>query len=118
MANFQGKTALVTGGCGGLGQAISKAFLEAGANVVACDINATLIKSFQDSYESNYSGKVLALGCDITKEDDLVKLFKHATDRFANIDFVVNNAGIMDRMDPGNMRNTFPTKLNLLIMNF
>jgi NADPH:quinone reductase-like Zn-dependent oxidoreductase len=37
--SLKGKTAIVTGGAGGLGLAITDLFLEAGANVVAIDIN-------------------------------------------------------------------------------
>lgn len=100
MATLKGKTALVTGGCGGLGQAISNAFLKAGANVVACDINTTLIKSFIKTCGPASSYRLLAFECDISREDSIVKLFHDAIDRFGQVDIVVNNAGIMDKMDP------------------
>ena len=38
--SFAGKTALVTGGCGGLGRAIAEAFLAEGARVVATDLDS------------------------------------------------------------------------------
>ena len=42
---MESKTVIVTRGAGGLGKAISKAFLEAGANVVIYDISETLLAS-------------------------------------------------------------------------
>ena len=97
--DFKGKTALVTGGCGGLGAAIAKAFLDAGANVVAIDINPVQVTAFSKAHEATHSGKVLALECDITDEASLTKLFDSALSRFGTIEAVVNNAGIMDRID-------------------
>jgi NAD(P)-dependent dehydrogenase (short-subunit alcohol dehydrogenase family) len=44
--SFIQKTALITGGCGGLGRAIAEAFLRAGTNVVVCDINAEMMADF------------------------------------------------------------------------
>lgn len=98
--NLQNKTAVVTGGCGGLGAAISHAFLEAGANVVAIDINRDLISTFTTQAEKAYSGKVLVQDCDITNETALQALFEAAADKFGQVDMVVNNAGIMDRFEP------------------
>lgn len=98
---FSGKTALITGGCGGLGAAITKAFLEAGAQVVAVDINPTLISSFGTEHEKSYVGRLLVHECDITDDTALEKLFAATTEKFGSIiDCVVNNAGIMDRVDP------------------
>ena len=94
------KTAIVTGGCGGLGLAISHALLEASANVVAVDINRNLISKFTEDAEKAYSGKLIAHECDITNEAALEGLFKAAEDKFGQVDIVVNNAGIMDRFEP------------------
>ncbi|KAG8624925.1 hypothetical protein KVT40_006676 [Elsinoe batatas] len=95
--SFSGKTAIVTGGCGGLGAAISKAFLDAGANVVAGDINADQIKSFEGS---NTGANLLTQQADITDEAALDKLFSETISKFGQIDILINNAGIMDRFEP------------------
>ncbi|KAH0346095.1 putative short chain dehydrogenase/oxidoreductase, partial [Aureobasidium melanogenum] len=95
---MHGKTALVTGGCGGLGLAISDALLTAGCNVVVCDINPSTLQKFRDSHSS--SNKILALHCDISKQSQVTKLFEDSIQQFGKVDFVVNNAGIMDKMDP------------------
>lgn len=93
-------TALVTGGCGGLGRAISEAFLSQGTNVVAIDISDDMISKFNSEVASAHGDRVLVLKKDVTVETDLDSLFQEAADRFKQIDYVVNNAAIMDRFDP------------------
>ncbi|KAG9962566.1 putative short chain dehydrogenase/oxidoreductase, partial [Aureobasidium melanogenum] len=97
---MDGKTALVTGGCGGLGLAISDALLTAGCNLVVCDINNDALQKFRESHSSVESNKVLTLHCDISKQSEVNKLFEDAIERFGKVDFVINNAGVMDKMDP------------------
>ncbi|KAG9569321.1 putative short chain dehydrogenase/oxidoreductase, partial [Aureobasidium melanogenum] len=97
---MDGKTALVTGGCGGLGLAISDALLTAGCSLVVCDINNDALQKFRESHSSVESNKVLTLHCDISKQSEVNKLFEDAIERFGKVDFVVNNAGVMDKMDP------------------
>jgi NAD(P)-dependent dehydrogenase (short-subunit alcohol dehydrogenase family) len=97
---MDGKTALITGGCGGLGLAIADALLAADCNVVVCDINHDLIQRFRDSHSAVQSNNILTLQCDVTKESEIVKLFEDAIERFGKVHFVINNAGVMDKMDP------------------
>jgi NAD(P)-dependent dehydrogenase (short-subunit alcohol dehydrogenase family) len=92
------KTALITGAAGGLGKAIAVAFLQAGANVVVCDINKSMLD--ECSTELSPIGPFLAVTADITSEESAGALFKETVDRFGQLDVLVNNAGIMDRFDP------------------
>lgn len=93
--SLQGKTAIVTGGAGGLGLAITDLFLEAGANVVAIDINTDLVQTFEASHDKS---RAVAVEANVTLEDDLEDLFKTAIKKFGKVDIVVNNAGITDRL--------------------
>ena len=93
--SLQGKTAIVTGGAGGLGLAITDLFLEAGANVVAIDINTDLVQTFEASHDKT---RAIAVEANVTLEDDLEDLFKTAIKKFGKVDIVVNNAGITDRL--------------------
>jgi NAD(P)-dependent dehydrogenase (short-subunit alcohol dehydrogenase family) len=97
--SFIQKTALVTGGCGGLGRAISEAFLRAGANVVVVDINAELIVDFKEKVSSAYPGCTLAVQADITKDEKLEDVFVGGEKLFGGLDFVINCAGRVDRFD-------------------
>ncbi|KAJ6011564.1 Glucose/ribitol dehydrogenase [Penicillium sp. IBT 35674x] len=93
-----GKTCLVTGGAGGLGKAIATKYLEAGANVVICDINEERLQ--QTSTELSPMGPFKAVKADITNQNEVESLFKEIIQEFGKIDVLVNNAGIMDKFDP------------------
>ncbi|OTA36605.1 hypothetical protein BTJ68_02876 [Hortaea werneckii EXF-2000] len=104
----KGKTALITGACGGLGREIAQTFLHLGANVVVCDVNDQLISDFNEKVASAYPECVLTVKCDVTDEAALDELFQQAETEFGRLDYVVNNAvcangwtkGIMDKFDP------------------
>lgn len=93
-----GKTCLVTGGAGGLGKAIATKFLEAGANVVICDINEERLQ--QTSTELSKKGTLKAIKVDVASTDDVQRLFDEIVREFHKLDVLVNNAGIMDHFDP------------------
>ncbi|KAJ5372372.1 Glucose/ribitol dehydrogenase [Penicillium concentricum] len=93
-----GKTCLVTGGAGGLGKAIATHFLEAGANVVICDVNEERLQ--EALAELSSKGSMKAIKTDITKTNEVESLFETLIGEFGKIDVLVNNAGIMDHFDP------------------
>lgn len=92
------KTCLVTGAAGGLGKAIAQAFLVAGAQVVACDVNGSMLSACASELESQ--GTLLAIQADITDESAIEALVEKAVSKFGKLDILVNNAGIVDRFDP------------------
>ncbi|EMC94324.1 hypothetical protein BAUCODRAFT_149492 [Baudoinia panamericana UAMH 10762] len=100
MAPLAHKVAIITGACGGLGRTIAERFLEDGANVVVCDINDDLIADFREKLSPAYPECTLVLKADITEETALDELFDQAEGMFGHVDYVINNAGIMDRFDP------------------
>ncbi|KAI2707689.1 hypothetical protein CBS147332_6747 [Penicillium roqueforti] len=93
-----GKTCLVTGGGGGLGKAIATHFLEAGANVVICDVNEERLQA--TSAELSPKGPLKAIKTDITQTSEVESLFETLIGEYSKIDVLVNNAGIMDHFDP------------------
>ena len=89
---FQNKTALVTGGAGGIGLAIAKRFASEGANIVLVDINP---EHLQQAVQSLGSPNVLTSQCDVSSDEQVAATVKSAIDRFGSLDIVVNNAGLM-----------------------
>lgn len=87
-----GKTALITGACGGLGRHIADMFLASGANVVVCDVNDQAIAEFKEQADGAYPGCALVLKCNITDDAALDDMFSQAEQKFGHLDYVVNNA--------------------------
>ncbi len=91
--DLSGQVALVTGAARGLGQAISLALANAGADVALGfrDVNA------QGSVASQIQGlgrKALPLQMDMTRIDQVTKAIESAGAHFGKLDILVNNAGI------------------------
>jgi len=90
--NPKGKTALVTGSTGGIGEAFARTFAQAGCNVVINGFGETAaIDRFRAELESHGVG-VLYHPADVGKPDDIAAMIEAAQSRFGAIDIVVNNA--------------------------
>ncbi len=90
MADLSGKVAVITGAASGIGLAGVEVFVEAGAQVVAGDLQddkgAALVTRFG-------ADKVAYQHCDVTDPDSLKSLMQFAVDSFGGLDILWNNAG-------------------------
>jgi len=89
---FKGKTALITGGGRGIGLAIAKGFARYGANVVIASRNEENLASAGEELRS-LGAPHLAIPTNIRELQDVEQLVSSTTDRFGQIDFLINNAG-------------------------
>ncbi|MFN3521500.1 MAG: SDR family oxidoreductase [Phenylobacterium sp.] len=91
---LDGKVAVITGGCSGIGLGTVELFAAEGASVVAADI--------QDEkgamLEKRFGGRVRYAHCDVTREDHIAGALNLAKSEFGGLDVLFNNAGISDRM--------------------
>lgn len=89
---IQGKVAVVTGGCSGIGLATVQRFVEEGARVVVGDIDE------QRGHElvGQLGGTDLAtfVKVDVTDKEQVDALFQTAKDTYGSVDIAFNNAGI------------------------
>ena len=89
------KTVLVTGGSRGLGASIARVFAQYNYNVIInykeSDILANNLKK---ELESNYNIEVLLVKADISREEEVKKMFQSIIDHYPKIDVLVNNASI------------------------
>lgn len=89
------KTAIVTGGSRGIGQAISLRLAADGfAVVVNYAGNAAKAQETVSAIQAN-GGKAIAVQGDVSKAEDVAQLFATAKEVFGRIDVVVNSAGSM-----------------------
>lgn len=89
---LKGKTAIVTGGTQGIGNAVVKRFLEEGANVIFTGLD----KDIGKKEEENYGAKSQYIFQDVSKEEDWKKVIDLTLKKFSKLDIVVNNAGMID----------------------
>jgi NAD(P)-dependent dehydrogenase (short-subunit alcohol dehydrogenase family) len=85
---LDGKVAVVTGGCSGIGLATVKRFAEEGAQVVIGDLDVKRGEEIVDGIAG------LFVHCDVTSKTDVDALFKTAKDTYGSVDIAFNNAGI------------------------
>jgi NAD(P)-dependent dehydrogenase (short-subunit alcohol dehydrogenase family) len=85
---IEGKVAVVTGGCSGIGLATVRRFAAEGASVVIGDID--------DANGSRIAQEVGGawVHCDVTNPEQVETLFRTAKDTFGSVDIAFNNAGI------------------------
>ncbi len=88
--NLNGQLAIVTGGAQGFGYAITKMFLESGAEVIIWDIDK---KATDEAVKKLSSDKCSYLIVDVTNFEDINKNIQVIT-KEKKVDIFVNNAGI------------------------
>jgi len=95
--SLSGKTILITGATGGIGQAMVKAFAAEVAQLVIhtrSQLNAA--KALARELPANPS---LVVSADLTREAAVKRMFQQATKRFGRIDVLVANAGAWEKRD-------------------
>jgi NAD(P)-dependent dehydrogenase (short-subunit alcohol dehydrogenase family) len=85
---LDGRVAVVTGGCSGIGLATVRRFAEEGARVVIGDLDDTRGKEVAEGVGG------LFVHCDVTDKDQVEALFRAAKDTYGSVDVAFNNAGI------------------------
>lgn len=106
MKGIQGKKVLVTGGSSGIGQAIAIKFAEYGADVA--------INYYRDKEEAQHTeealewcrgkvqqhgGKDILVQADVSKKEDVDRMFDTVINEWGTLDYLINNAGIQIAAD-------------------
>jgi 3-oxoacyl-[acyl-carrier protein] reductase len=86
---LQGKRALVTGASYGLGYACAKALAEEGVSIAICSRDEEKVKGAA----SQISEQTVGISADLTKEDDLKRVFTDAEKFLGGIDILVVSTG-------------------------
>ena len=104
MAEFEGRTALVTGGTKGIGRAIVRDLLESGFNVVFTARSKEDVEAVAQGLSASWPGRVLGLAADVRDPEACEEVVAKAVAEFGGLDLLVNNAGVGKiRADPGDV---------------
>jgi 3-oxoacyl-[acyl-carrier protein] reductase len=94
-ALLAGKIVVVTAAAGtGIGSSVATRCLEEGASVVLSDWHERRLGETTEKLHAEHAGRVHALACDVTVEEQVQGLIDGAVERFGRIDVMVNNAGL------------------------
>ena len=113
--SLKGKTALITGGTGGLGSAIARAFLQQGAQVAVCGTRPEKAAPIEELAKS-LNRPFLSLSCDLTDAESTNQMLNSIEHTFGTVDILVNSAGI-NRLIPAEEYDdqTFQTVMDINI---
>lgn len=120
MDRLKGKTAIVTGGGTGIGEAICKTFAREGAQVLVVGMKEDPVDEVVKEIESS-NGQAIFYKGDISEEKNVKEAIKTAVDKWGKVDILINNAGVFpevntledysveafDNMIKNNIRTTF-----------
>ena len=89
---MRGKVAIVTGGAGGIGSAVSRAFADAGVGVAVADVDADRAGDTANAISSR-DGRAIGIEVEVTCEDSVEAAVKRTVEHFGRVDFLVHCAG-------------------------
>lgn len=91
---LQGKSAIVTGAAGGIGEGIARRFVENGANVAIADIRLDAAEATAAQLSAIGPGTARGFQMDVTDEKAVADCVSEVARLWAGIDILVSNAGI------------------------
>ncbi|QYF86518.1 SDR family oxidoreductase [Brevundimonas sp. PAMC22021] len=89
-----GKRVLITGGAGGLGQAMAWMMAREGARVAISDIDGAAAERLANAINAEIAGAAVAYAHDVRGEDDWARVVEVAARELGGLSVLVNNAGV------------------------
>src|ERR1700722_1099854 len=93
---LQNQVAIITGASSGIGEGCAKEMAKAGATVII-NYPVPVAKSMADAVAQDITaagGKAISYQCDVSKEDEVIKMFAEIVAQFGTVDILLNNAGL------------------------
>lgn len=99
MSHLKSKTAVITGASRGIGAATARHFAAEGANVVLAARSTVEIEAIAEEIRAA-SAAAAAIACDVSRYEDVEAAMALADTAFGGVDFLINNAGVIDPISP------------------
>jgi NAD(P)-dependent dehydrogenase (short-subunit alcohol dehydrogenase family) len=91
--DLSGRTAVITGGSRGLGEAMAKSLSQAGAQIALVARDVQRLESVREAITAE-GGTAAIFTADVTREEDVAAVARAVTERFGHAQILINNAGI------------------------
>ena len=92
--HLKGQKAIVTGSSSGIGTSVAMALAKSGADVVInYGRNSESANKIVEEIKAG-GGNAIAIGADVSKEEDVERMFAQTIETFGTVDILVNNAGL------------------------
>lgn len=116
MFDLTGKVAVITGASSGLGADAALVYAEAGADVAILARRVEKLNEVKAVIEKETGRRVIAVHCDVTKEQNVKEAIKTVLDAFGHIDILLNDAGValhggVDSMTEEDWNKAFDTNV-------
>lgn len=109
--NLENKIVLVTGAAGLLAEQHIDVVLENKGKLVLVDIDINKLKKIKKQYDKIYNNKVLIFKGDVTKEEDIKKIFFSLKKKNFFVNVLINNAAVDYKLDNQHKKNQHELKL-------
>lgn len=91
MLEIKNAVAVITGGASGIGMEMARYWLQEGGKAIIADISEKALANLKDELVGDYG----VMACDVTKEEDCVRLADMAIEKYGEINLVAPFAGII-----------------------
>ncbi len=95
MLNIKGRTCLITGACGKVGQALSFALSEMGCNLVLLDHPKTNLKELKNQISNKFKNQIILVPCDLESSREIEEVKPFIEKKFNSLDILINNAAFV-----------------------
>lgn len=92
---FTEKVAVVTGAASGIGLATAERLGSEGARVVIVDLDQARAEAAESAVMTSGAPEAMTCACDVANEQQVESVIQKTMERFARLDVIVNNAGLM-----------------------
>jgi len=92
--DLTGKVALITGGCQGLGEMMSRTLADAGCKVAITSRDISKAREFATKLAEETGSETLGVSVDVTNSVQVKAMAEAVVERFGRIDILINNAGV------------------------